>query len=94
MRDNATFHLTQLDLADLADRLTALADRYRSRTGELPADFEPLVRAGWLRAVPTDVDGVPFVIDGATGRATLRRPSQYAPLPDELPPAMPGGPAR
>jgi hypothetical protein len=93
MRDNATFHLTQLELADLGDRLTALVDRYRARTGELPADFEPLVRAGWLRAVPTDVDGVPFVIDRATGRATLRRPSQYAPLPDEPPPATPGAPA-
>jgi tetratricopeptide (TPR) repeat protein len=83
MRDNATFHLTQLDLADLADRLSALLDRYRAQTGLHPMDFEPLVRAGWLRAVPTDVEGVGFVIDPQTGRATLRRPSRYAPLPEE-----------
>jgi hypothetical protein len=41
------------------------------------------VRDRWLRGVPTDPDGVAFVIDPHTGRATLHRPSQYAPLPDE-----------
>jgi hypothetical protein len=41
--------------------------------------------------VPTDVEGVPFVIDPQTGRATLRRPSRYAPLPEEPLPAPPGG---
>ena len=94
MRDNATFHLTQLDLADQADGLSALLDRYRAQTGLHPMDFEPLVRVGWLGAVPTDVEGVPFVIDPRTGRATLRRPSRYAPLPEEPLPVLPGAVAR
>jgi hypothetical protein len=85
MRDNATFHLAQLDMADIADQLTALLQRYRAQTGQPVMDFAPLARAGWLRAIPTDPDGVPFVIDPHTGRATLHRPSQYAPLPDEQP---------
>jgi len=87
VRDNAEFHLRQLDVADVADRLTALLARYASQTGERPTSFEPLIRAGWLRAQPTDPDGVPFAIDPVTLRARLDRPSQYAPLPDEgLPP--------
>jgi hypothetical protein len=65
--------------------LTALLQRYRAQTGQPVMDFAPLARAGWLRAIPTDPDGVPFVIDPHTGRATLHRPSQYAPLPDEQP---------
>jgi hypothetical protein len=88
MRDNAVFHLRQLDMADIADRLTALVAQYAARTGRRPTDFTPLVNAGWLRKVPTDLDGVPFVIDPLTGRADLRRPSQYAPLPEEPPAAI------
>jgi tetratricopeptide (TPR) repeat protein len=83
MRDNATYHLTQLDMADLADELTALVQRYRAQTGQAVTSFEPLLDAGWLRSQPTDPDGVAFVIDPVTGRATLHRPSHYAPLPDE-----------
>jgi len=83
MRDNATFHLAQLDMADVADQLTALLQRYRAETGQPVMDFAPLVRDRWLRGVPTDPDGVPFVIDPHTGRATLHRPSQYAPLHNE-----------
>jgi tetratricopeptide (TPR) repeat protein len=90
MRDNATFHLTQLDMADVADQLTALLQRYRAQTGQSVMDFSPLVRAGWLRAVPADPEGVPFLIDPQTGRATLHRPSRYAPLPDEQPGAAAG----
>jgi len=90
MRDNATFHLTQLDMADLADQLTAVLQRYRAQTGQAVMDFAPLVRAGWLRATPTDPEGVAFVIDPQTGRATLHRPSRYAPLPDEQPGAAAG----
>jgi len=90
MRDNATFHLTQLDMADVADQLTALLQRDRAQTGQAVMDFSPLVRAGWLRAVPADPEGVPFLIDPQTGRATLHRPSRYAPLPDEQPGAAAG----
>jgi hypothetical protein len=89
VRDNAEFHLRQLDVADLADRLTALLKQYASQTGEYPNTFEPLIRAGWLRAQPADPDGVPFTVDSTTMRARLDRPSRYAPLPEEgiAPPA-------
>ena len=87
VRENAEFHLQQLDVADVADRLTTLLGQYVSQTGDRPTSFEPLIRAGWLRGQPTDPDGVPFTIDPTTTRARLDRPSKYAPLPDEgMPP--------
>ena len=87
VRENAEFHLQQLDVADVADRLTTLLKQYVSQTGDHPTSFEPLIRAGWLRGQPTDPDGVPFTIDSTTIRARLDRPSKYAPLPEEgMPP--------
>ena len=83
MRTNAEFHLTQLDMADAADRLSSLLAQYEAKTGHRAESFESLVEAGWLTRLPADPDGVPFVIDQASGRADLRRPSKYAPLPQE-----------
>lgn len=91
LKDNASFHLRQLDLADVADQLTSLLERFQQRTGRAAISFDPLVTAGWLRGVPLDPDGVPFVVDPITGRVTLDRRSRYAPLPqDDVPaPAAP-----
>jgi len=83
MRAAAQFRLTQLDMADAADRLSSLLAQYEARTGHRAQSFDDLVRIGWLTRLPADPDGVPFVIDAATGRADLRRPSKYSPLPQE-----------
>jgi tetratricopeptide (TPR) repeat protein len=50
---------------------TALEDaaaKYRERFGRLPADLEALVRTGFLREVPTDLDGKDYLYDQATGK--------------------------
>jgi hypothetical protein len=50
---------------------TALEDaaaKYRERFGRLPADLGTLVRTGFLREVPTDLDGKDYLYDPATGK--------------------------
>ncbi len=92
VRDNATFHLEQLDAVDAADQLTALVRRYESETGSRPATFDPLVSRGLLPGAPTDADGAPFVIDPATGRVDLDARSRFHPLPrfsDDTPTGAP-----
>ena len=92
VRDNATFHLEQLDAVDAADQLTALVRRYEAETGSRPATFDPLVSRGLLPGAPTDADGVPFVIDPATGRVDLDARSRFHPLPrfsDDTPTGAP-----
>jgi tetratricopeptide (TPR) repeat protein len=78
LRDNARFHLLQLDVADVADRLTAMLAAYAQRTGTRPASFQPLVAAGLLREVPEDPDGTPFIVNPENGRAEPDPRSRYA----------------
>jgi len=81
VRDNARFHLQQLDAVDAADQLTAIVRGYEAETGSRLTTFEPLVRRGILPGAPTDADGAPFVIDPATGRVDLDARSRFHPLP-------------
>src|SRR5262249_3335586 len=55
--------------------------RYTQRTGQTPADWAALARAGDLRGIPLDPAGVPFVLQD--GRVQLSDRSPLWPLPDE-----------
>lgn len=88
MRKAAERSLAQLDILDLIDQLNPVLDRYAQATGQRATTWAPLVEGGWLRGVPVDPDGLPLVIDPATGHATLSGKSKYFPLPDEPPPAQ------
>ena len=91
MRTTARWRLGQLDVLDTIDQLNPLLDRYEQVTGTRATSWQPLVAQGWLRAVPTDPNGRPLVID-ATGRATVDRGSKFFPLPVEPAAAAPAGP--
>jgi hypothetical protein len=81
VRENAAFHLAQLDAVDAADRLSALLKRFEAETGSRVTSFDLLVTRGVLPGFPTDADGAPFVIDPATGRVDLDKRSRFYPLP-------------
>jgi tetratricopeptide (TPR) repeat protein len=87
MRKNAQHRLDQLDLLDLIDRLNLVLARYERETGTRAMTWEPLIARGYVRRLPADQDGVPLVIDPASGRATVDRKSKYYPLPNEPEPA-------
>jgi hypothetical protein len=94
VRDNARFHLQQLDAVDAADQLTAIVRRYEAETGSRLTTFEPLVARGILPGTPTDSDGAPFVIEPATGRVDLDARSRFHPLPRFSDDAPAGAPSR
>jgi tetratricopeptide (TPR) repeat protein len=77
MRKNAVRHLAELDLLDLVDAVNLRLDRDAQMRGARATTWTPLIQEGLLRSVPVDPDGVPLVIDPATGHATLPRESQY-----------------
>ncbi len=87
MREMAALRLGQLDALDIIDQLNLQLERYERETGEPAHSWEPLVRRGLLRGVPADPSGTPFVIDPATGLATVSTESEYYPLPNEPPTA-------
>jgi hypothetical protein len=56
-------------------------DQVAARTGQQPANWLAVVRAGALPGIPTDPTGTPFEI--AAGRVRLSAKSSLYPLPDE-----------
>lgn len=81
LRNEARRRLSQLDALDEIDRLQAAVRLYASRTGTFPAALDVLVRSGYLRWVPTDPLGHPYVIDAQTGVVDVSRESPLFPLP-------------
>jgi tetratricopeptide (TPR) repeat protein len=55
---------TTIDAAAIEDA----AAKYRERFGRPPADLETLLRTGFLREVPKDMDGQDYLYDPATGK--------------------------
>lgn len=83
IRRNAERRLLQLDALDAIDRLNALLVRYQASAGRPPASWGALVATGWLRQVPRDPTGVPYVLDPTVGYVRLARESPLWPLPEE-----------
>src|SRR5262249_4331381 len=81
LRDQAAFRLKQLDALDGIDFIQGVVERYRARTGAPPTSWAEMMRAGFLRGVPSDPTGVPFQLDPATGKVTLDPGSSLNPLP-------------
>jgi hypothetical protein len=81
MRKTAVHRLRQLDALDQIDQLQAIARRYMSRTGTVPAGWTALVRAGYLRGIPVDPEGTVYALDAQTGVVSLGAVSTLNPLP-------------
>jgi hypothetical protein len=83
LRNEAERRLLQLLALDQIDALQAIVDEDARRSGVVPADWTPLIRAGRLRGVPLDPSHTePYQID-ASGRVGLARTSPLFPLPVE-----------
>lgn len=81
LRNEAVRRLQQLEAMDQMDRLRQMVDAYRQRRGALPSGWVDLVRAGYLRALPADPTGTPYVLQN--GAVMLGRRSRLYPLPIE-----------
>ena len=76
IKENALYHLQQLDVLDLRDALKKVADDFSKRNDRFPGSWDELIRAGALRGVPSDPTGVPMDYDPATGMASVSRKSR------------------
>jgi tetratricopeptide (TPR) repeat protein len=70
IRKSAEEHLIALKAQEDMASLERLLGQYRAREGKAPASFQALVAAGYLRALPRDPTGAPYII-GADGRVRL-----------------------
>jgi len=82
LRADASRRLAQLRALDGIDAWQALVDQHTKENGTPPADWQTVVRAANLRAVPADPTGTLFLLE-ADGRVRLSPSSPLWPLPDE-----------
>ena len=87
-RNHAHRALAQLDALDAIDLLRPVVERFAAESGAPPRDWQTLVRAGRLRAIPVDPAGVPFKIL-ADGTLDVDPMSPLSPLPKEPPRTAP-----
>jgi hypothetical protein len=67
-RKIASNHLYNIKATIDGTALESEAAKYRERYGRFPAELERLVRTGFLREVPKDLDGKDYLYDPATGK--------------------------
>lgn len=82
LQQTAERRLMQLDALDQLDALTRVRDEFERRTGRPPQNWQQLIAAGFLRGVPADPTGAPYVID-SWGNIYLSDASSLRPLPTE-----------
>ena len=70
IRKNAEDHLLAIEAEEEITKLDELFALYNSRQGQPAHSFQALVVAGYLRALPRDPSGVPYILD-ADGRVRL-----------------------
>jgi hypothetical protein len=82
LRQDAERRLLQLQALDDIDSLQRAVDAFVRSSGQPPADWLTLVRAGVIRGVPVDPTRTPYELT-AQGRVHLAASSPLAPLPEE-----------
>jgi tetratricopeptide (TPR) repeat protein len=85
LRMNAQMHLKALEVDETVPKLKELVRQYKVKTGEQPANFFPLVQAGYLRHVPIDPLGHPYKLL-ADGQVEVQDPEALSFIRQGLPP--------
>ncbi len=70
IQHSAEIHLAALDAQEAMGKLDGLLASYKQKEGHEARSMQDLVAAGYLRGIPLDPSGEPFVV-GAGGRAAL-----------------------
>ena len=81
LRKQAHFRLQQLDAMDGIDFIERIVEQYRAAAGRYPSTWADMIRARYLKSVPSDPAGTPFRLDAQTGKVTLDPRSSLNPLP-------------
>jgi len=76
IRENARNHLFTLQVNEDEWTLEFLVRKFRDRHGRTPRTLQELVDSGWLKSVPVDPSGFPYLYDRESGRVWMDPESQ------------------
>jgi len=85
IRKNALEHLQALQVDREVTQLEALVDAFQQRTGRKPSNLSEMVAMGWLRGIPVDSTGEPYVLT-SEGTIEVQKPSTIPFITKGLPP--------
>lgn len=80
-RSNALAHLKALRAEEDMIALRKLVEVFRQRLGRPPRNFGELVLRGYLREIPLDPSGVPYLMDASTGEVFLSADTKMQIIP-------------
>jgi hypothetical protein len=83
LRDSAAQRLLQLDAMDVIDAIEARIRDYQRVRPSAPVTWDHLRAAGYLRGIPLDPTGVPYVITPDL-HVTVSKDSRLFPLPGQF----------
>jgi tetratricopeptide (TPR) repeat protein len=67
-KENALAHLAELQAEDQIEALEKVAAKFREQSGRWPRSFVELATHGYLRGIPLDPSGVPYLLDPESGK--------------------------
>ena len=85
IRQNAQRHLRALDVDETIPKLEETVQAYEQKTGQTPHSFLELVKAGYLKGIPTDPLGHPYKLRG-DGQIEVQDPAALPFIRQGLPP--------
>ncbi len=85
LRNDAQRRLKQLDAIDQIGQLQHLVREYERRFGDPPPRWEDMAQTGFLKGVPVDPEGYPYLLNPWWGDVTINGESPLWPLPTENP---------
>lgn len=88
IRSNALEHLAALKVDEEVPQLEALVRKFHEQTGRYPTNFEEMVAAGWLTAVPVDPTGDPYELF-PDGRVEVQSPEKNPYITNGVPGRVP-----
>lgn len=84
LKQNALRHLAALRADEDVTFLQSYVERYRQQYGHYPASLQELQEAGWIRRIPLDPLGNPYLI--RDGRIVVSHPDELPFITKGLPP--------
>ncbi|MGB7624161.1 MAG: hypothetical protein WBN92_17585, partial [Terriglobia bacterium] len=67
-KENALAHLAELQAEDQIEALEKVTAKFREQSGRWPLSFIELATHGYLRGIPLDPSGVPYLLDPESGK--------------------------
>jgi tetratricopeptide (TPR) repeat protein len=80
-KENALAHLMELQAEDQIEALEKVTAKFHEQSGRWPRSFVELATHGFLRGIPLDPSGAPYILDPESGKVYVSADTQLQIVP-------------